>query len=442
MLPEGNAEPESSADTPPGYAPEVTPEMERRNLWIFSASYALVYFAAPVSYVGVVQAALCNRLGASAALANLPASGYNIGFLAPFLFACLIPSKWEKRTMVIASFIVAFASAVCCITLVLPVSNGIRIATVVSQGTVTGFADSITTVYRYQCLGRGTTTKGRARVLKVAFTLGPLCAVAGSLTVQFILNSGDSFLHYPYDFGFIYAIASAGMLMVALLSRKYEMAWMKEEHRPSFSRLFTGAFRSFLGNRELRFLWLACFFWCCTWNSMPSLSLYSRHIVGSSHQDVSGLIMAVRFACKSLMGFVLGTLALRFGIRMPLLAATLLSAAGVLWVWVMPGYLFLVAFGLLGAGELGTPYFNNYVVSVSNVADGARNLALINFATAAAAASPVIYGLLIDHFGFDASFLAGIGVGFLAFATLFRLPRGTSHAGTPDLGISAEHGTA
>jgi MFS family permease len=416
--------------------------MERQNLWIFSASCALIYFAAPVFYVGVVQAALCDKLGANAALANLPAAGYNIGFLAPFIAACLIPTRCEKKTMVLACLLVAVGAAACCLALILPVSNGIRIAIVVCQGTITGFADSIATVYRYQCLGRGTTPKGRARTLKIAFTIGPLCAVAGSLTAQFILNRGSAFLHYPFDFASIYAIASVSMFIVALLSGKYQLASIQEEARPSFGHLFTGAFRSFLGNRELRFLWLACFLWCCTWNSMPSLSLYSRHVLGSSHEDLSGLIMAVRFACKSLMGFVLGTLALRFGIRMPLLMATLLSALGVLWVWVTPGYLFLVAFGFLGAGELGTPYFNNYVVSVSQPQDGARNLSLINFATAASAASPLIYGTLIDHFGFNASFMAGVVVGFLAFATLFKLPRGTSQTGELKISIVAQPSTS
>src|SRR5262249_7008498 len=80
-------------------SPVVTPAMERHNLWIFVASFALTYFGAPIFYVGVVQAALCNRLGANATIANLPAAGYNLGFLAPMVAAVLIPTRLEKQAI-------------------------------------------------------------------------------------------------------------------------------------------------------------------------------------------------------------------------------------------------------------------------------------------------------------------------------------------------------
>lgn len=412
------------ARRPEGHA-GVTRCMERRNFWVFSASFALTYFGAPIFFVGVVQAALCNRLGASAALANLPAAGYDIGYVAPFLVACLIPTRLEKATLVIACYFETICTAVCCLALIVSVSNATRITMVVGQGTLMGFADSIATVYKYQCLGRGTTEKGRARVLKVAFTLGPLCAVAGSLTAQWILNSGSALLQYPHNFALLYAIASVCMLGVAVLSGKYQMASLQEEPRQPFRQVFRDAFRAFTGNRELRILWISCFFWSCTWNSIPSLSLYTRDLLGRSPEALSGLILAVRFGCKSFMGFILGILAIRYGIRAPVLAATLLSALGILWVWGTPSSLFLIAFGLMGAGELGTPYFNNYVIALSNPVDGAKNLALINFASAAAFFSPVVYGSLIDHFGFSVNFMAGVAAGLLAFATLFKLPPGT-----------------
>ena len=40
---------------------------------------------------------------------------------------------------------------------------------------------------------------------------------------------------------------------------------------------------------------------------------------------------------------------------MPLYTSMLL-AASVLWGWQVPGYLYLIAFGLMGAGELGGAY--------------------------------------------------------------------------------------
>jgi hypothetical protein len=51
----------------------ITPVMDRLNKWIFFVSYVLTYLAAPVIYVDVIQSALCDKLGASTTLANLPA---------------------------------------------------------------------------------------------------------------------------------------------------------------------------------------------------------------------------------------------------------------------------------------------------------------------------------------------------------------------------------
>ena len=57
----------------------VSPEDDRHNGWVFTLCYVLIYISAPVLYVGVVQAALCDKLGAGATLANLPASTYMFG---------------------------------------------------------------------------------------------------------------------------------------------------------------------------------------------------------------------------------------------------------------------------------------------------------------------------------------------------------------------------
>src|SRR5690242_20251528 len=54
----------------------VTAAMDRANGRIFLFSYLLVYFAAPVTYIGVVQAVLCDKLGTGAMVANLPFGAY------------------------------------------------------------------------------------------------------------------------------------------------------------------------------------------------------------------------------------------------------------------------------------------------------------------------------------------------------------------------------
>src|SRR6478736_2564709 len=78
----------------------VTPAMSRRNGLLFLLIYACIYLAAPVSYIGVVQAGLCDRLGANATIANLPSATYLLGGLAPFLLSLVVPHRLERSVVV------------------------------------------------------------------------------------------------------------------------------------------------------------------------------------------------------------------------------------------------------------------------------------------------------------------------------------------------------
>jgi MFS family permease len=404
----------------------VSPVMDGRNSFIFYQSYLLIFFAAPVVYVGVVQAALCDKLGASATVANLPASAYLLGSMAPFFLTWLVPLRLERSVVVYSNAITASLLAMVCATLVFPVGNSVRIAVLVGQGLIHGCTASISLVYQFQCLGRGTTSEGRAKALKFAYTFGPIAAVAGSLFAQFILNRGFLFLAYPYDFAFLYFIGIPCMVGVALLSSRYELIPVrKEEVRLPFVRYMFESIRSYCQVQTLVLLWLAFFLWYCSLNAMPNLSLYTKEAVHRDPKELSGLIMAFRFGFKSMAGFALGVISLRWGIRAPLVTTVLLLAAAPLWAWVAPGYLYLFAFGLMGAGELGGGYFPNYVVAISPASQGARNLALLNLATPVASLSPVLYGALTDTFGFSASFALTSVTALVSIWFVLKLPDGS-----------------
>ena len=58
---------ENSLDACPLSWPE-----QRRNLILFASCTGMQYLAAPVLYVGITQAALCERLEADTRTSNLP----------------------------------------------------------------------------------------------------------------------------------------------------------------------------------------------------------------------------------------------------------------------------------------------------------------------------------------------------------------------------------
>ncbi len=395
-----------------------TPAMDRRNGLIFLLTFLLLYLAAPVVYIGVVQAALCDKLGASATVANLPFAAYQFGQISPLLATWLIPHRLERAVLVGTAGAAALLQGLVVLVLVVPFPGSVRMAMVTLQGLLLGLVWSVAMLYLYQCLNRGTTLEGRARALKLTYSMGPLAAVAGSLAAQYILNPGFRWLPFPYDFAALYGIGLLASAGVAMLSTRYQLVAVADEPRPPLGRFLAGLFAEYASDRTLWMLWLAFLLWSCTLGSVANVSLYTREAMGRDPKDFTGLVMAIRFGAKAVAGYGLGWLALRYGLRTASQATSGLFAAGMLWAWVVPGFAYLGAFGWLGAGELGGVYFPNYALALTSLAAGPRVLAALMLATPVSSFAPALHGYLTDHFGFAASFAFGLATALGALVCL------------------------
>ncbi|MBI4623202.1 MAG: hypothetical protein HY736_08290 [Verrucomicrobia bacterium] len=402
---------------------EITPELDRRNGWLYVWTMLLIYFAAPVVYVGVVQAAFCDKLGASATISNLPSATYFLGYVFPFFCSWLFSSRREKAVPQTAFLIVAASMLFVCVVTFLPFPSWLRITVVIGQGVIIGIVNSVNSVYTLRCLGRGTTALGRARALKYAFGLGPIAAVLGSLAAQAVLDDKIPGLRYPYTFGTLYLVALPCMFMCSVLTSRYQLLAVPETRNPPFFRYFAESVRSFGRDRRLVLTWLGYFCWYFTINSMTNISLYTREAVGRAPLELAGLIMAIRFGSKALAGFGLGTMASRYGERVTMITTVVLAGAAIIWPFLASGYGYLFAFGLMGAGELGGVYFLAYILSISAPASATRNLALLGLVGPFSSIAPVIYGGLTDRFGFHASFLFGVVMSGLSLALLLKIKR-------------------
>ncbi len=412
----------------------ITPQTDRFNGWIYLLSYVLMFLSGPVDYVGAVQASLCDKLGSSHTVANLPGAIMTLGYVMPFLLSSKIPYRLERAVTVIANLVAAASMVVVCLALFLPFSRRVRIAALVFQGIIMGFAVCTADVYMLQCLGRGTTEKGRARALEYTFAAGPIMGILGSLGAQFILNGGIRSLPFPYDFGLVYALAIPCMLGIGLLSSQYRMISIPEVERPP---LFSSAWqnvKSFVSDRKLVLLWLAFFFWYVSLGNRGNLSLYSQQSMHRSPASLAGLSMALRFGGKSMGGFALGAVAARLGSFAPSKLVMVISAASLAWAWATHGYPYLVAFILVGIAELGGAYIPNSILTVSTPETGARNLAILAMAGPASSIAPIIAGYLADHFGFHAGFAFGIAAAAVGLWLVMRIrrpaPNGHNNAST------------
>ncbi len=400
----------------------VTERMNHRNSLIYALCYALIYLAAPVIYVGVIHVALCDQLGASATVANLPASVYFFGFFAPVLVSWMIPKCLEKSVLIVACIVTSSSLAVVFITLFFPFPASVQLAVVIGQGLVLGFSDSVAVLYLFHCLNRGTTVQGRARAFTLAYSLGPLFAVAGSLGAQYVLAGNVSALPYPRDFASLYLIGTLCIGAMTLLVSRLELPVAEEEERQPLARFIREAVRSFVQIRTFALLWLAYLLWFLAMNGMPNLSLYTREAVGRAPKELSGYIMALRFGFKALGGWILGSLFARQGVRAPLLLTVVLVGGSMVWAWTVPGYFYLLAFGFMGMAELAGAYFPNYMMSSSTPATGARNLAMLQLVIPASSIAPVLHGRLTDVFSFEASFAFGIASAIGALWLVLKLP--------------------
>lgn len=400
----------------------VTPEMDRSSGNIFFISYFLSFLAVPVTYIDVVQAALCHKLGASATVANLPAAAYFLGAFAPIFLAWMIPLRFERAALVGTTALSALVLGIVCLSLVLPATNSVRIGTIILQGLVMGVSATASMIYLLQCLARGTTLNGRTRAFQRTFAVTPLAAVAGSLGAQFVLNRGIPFLSYPYDFAFLYFIGFFCVGVTALMSTRFKLVPVSDEPRVTLKRYLIDSVKGFTSVKYLVFLWLAYALWYSTFSSLSNLALYAKLATGREPSELSGLMNALRFGSKSLAGWTMGTLAARWGIRAPLIACVLFLGIAVLWAWMVPGYLYLFAFGLMGAGQLGGAYFPNYISAVSSPSAGTRNLSLLTLATPVASLSAALHGVLTDHFGFRASFGFGCLTAGVALWLIMKVP--------------------
>ena len=143
---------------------------------------------------------------------------------------------------------------------------------------------------------------------------------------------------------------------------------------------------------------------------MPNLSLYSRVVLGGDPKQYSGTIMALRSGSKSAGGYLLGIIAIRKGIRSPLLTTVFFLVAVMVWDWSVPRYAYLMAFGLMGAGELGGAYFPNYTVRISSASSGVRNLSLLTLISPVSSSVPALHSALTDWFDSSASFIFALAL--------------------------------
>jgi MFS family permease len=179
-------------ETQPNACPLAWPE-QRRNLVLFAACTGMQYLAAPVLYVGITQASLCQRLEADTRTANLPATLFFAMTAMPAIIAWTSPRVASlKRNLMLCYATCAVMLATLAVTLMLPLPNSVKLAMVILQGGVSGAVMPAAIALLWEAIGRGTDESRRGFALSLAFGAGPLLAVLGSYAQSVLLADGSS----------------------------------------------------------------------------------------------------------------------------------------------------------------------------------------------------------------------------------------------------------
>jgi len=409
------------------------PHLQNRNALIYAAQVSLIYLAAPALYVGFVQAGLCKHLHTSDTIANLPSTVFLAMVWVPVVVAWLFPqARLLKTTMGLAYGLMAVMGLAMAAVLVAAPSDILIISALIVHAGVLGATNGVANVLSWEALDRGVSPRLRGKALGLAFGWGPGFAVFGSLGAQLLLDeklfgwSPPPWLAvaYPYNYALLFTGSAGCMALAAFLVRFYSIPLPRVDvERESFNTALIGGFKSFLGHRVLLFASIAYLLVYCGNLVQINMSIFTHEAIGKMSESMAGYQLTLRFSFKMLCGFLLGWLLTRTNPKVPLLVTIGLQIAGVIWVLVVPGYWFLLAFGLNGAGELFGVYYMNYPVRCSAKWQVRRNIAFLTLISTLVGVAPVLYGWISDTWGLRTSFWAALGLLlFTSVLVVLKLP--------------------
>ena len=439
---------------------------QRWNLILFALCTGMQYLAAPVLYVGITQASLCNRLGADARTSNLPGTLYFAMTAMPAVIAWMSPRVSAlKRNLGLCYLACALMLLTLAITLSLPVPSAVKLGMVILQGAVSGAVMPAAIAMLWEVIGRGSDESRRGLALSLAFGAGPILAVLGSLG-QTALLGGDLFgwhfdgLEYPRSFIVLFGAGAPVMGLAAVLSQFFVIT--PEEHEPirepisAVTGLIFGVPLMFASVTLMHFadsaIWMqllggicavgttACFIFhfrsilqqrllllatlvtvlVYAGNVIPSnMNLYSEQVLGNIPEKYAGIQNMLRFGFKVVAGSLLGWMLMKTSPRAGILATSLTFLTAMIWAMLVSGPWYLVAFGLHGAGELVGVYAPNYIVSASRSDQMRRNMAFVTMLMVPAAPAGYLYGAIVDAVKRSGTTLMGMNSETLGYRLSF-----------------------
>ncbi len=399
--------------------------LQRRNCVVFVLKWCLFFFAAPILYIGFVQAGLCKRLGASDFVANLPYASSLLLAAFPVIMAWAIPQvRYLKTVIAVGYTVTALMGALMAAVIWLPTPKWLQLGMIIAHGAVASCSSGTALAFEWEILGRGVSENRRGMLFACTFSLGPCCAAVGSLFSQLVINNElfgwtPSFwrpIPYPFDYIILYGATVPLLLAAAYLVKLYVVPQPAVEmRRAGFMSGIFGGFGSFIGNRLILITCIAYMLVYSGTTIQNNMVLYTREMIGLSEDVFVGYQLAIRFSAKALAGLMLGWLLKKTNPRMNLLVTGIFVLSGIVWILGTDaifggGIFFLAAFGLNGGGELMGFYYPYYVLCLSPKSRMRRNMAFVLLLSAPVGFVPALFGFISDTWNLTTSFWMSLAI--------------------------------
>ncbi|MBC7820132.1 MAG: hypothetical protein IAG10_24885, partial [Planctomycetaceae bacterium] len=210
----------------------------------------------------------------------------------------------------------------------------------------------------------------------------------------------------------LFAVAAPLILLETLIAASFVVPLHAEEpsDRSRWAEI-GGGLRQFFSFRPLAIGAVAYLLVYSGGNAIfENVSLHAKDVLGEASASTLGTQQFLRFGFKAAAGVFLGWLLIRTDPKTMLLTTTTILVIGMGWVLNVSGSWYLIAFGLLGAGELFGVYFPNYIASSSAKSQVRVNIAYLNLLSSLVGFASVLFGKIADHFGRIASFYTATGI--------------------------------
>lgn len=176
-------------------AAELPVRQQTLNLIWFAVITFLIYLSAPVLYVDMIHAALCDKLGAGKAVANLPSSAaIFLALIAPVIVWAAPHTRWVVPMLLGLFGLLAVIGAIMAVLLMTVEDPTVIIVGTIAYGGLAGLALLTAGMYRWEALARGVSEQRRGWVFAISFGIGPLFAVLGSSAAHIVLSGGVEWL--------------------------------------------------------------------------------------------------------------------------------------------------------------------------------------------------------------------------------------------------------